>query len=144
MPLEFVDAPPAPTTFNVLAFGPPGSGKSTAAATLAPLGPILWLNAEGPGALSYARKVAGKDAILEVRIDDTTENPVDVVREFTKHVLRMEEPRPATVVVDTVAKLRDALIRQLVQPGARNSMQQFGEVAKVLSGMVRVLRDAPV
>jgi hypothetical protein len=54
--LTFVDPPAAPETFNVLLYGPPKSGKSTAAAT-AP-GPILWVSAEGPGALAYARKIA--------------------------------------------------------------------------------------
>lgn len=133
----------APETFNVLLYGPTGAGKSTAAAT-AP-GPMLWVNAEGPGALAFPRKVAReRDArIFEARV----ERDADIrgrLRQVIEHVRYGKEPHPQTVVVDTVAKVRDALIRQIVQPGARNSIQQFGEVAKVLEEFVRLMRDLPV
>src|SRR5262249_9893322 len=49
--LMFEEPPPVPDTANFLLYGPPKSGKSTAAAT-AP-GPILWVSAEGPGALAF-------------------------------------------------------------------------------------------
>jgi hypothetical protein len=144
--LTFVDAPPAPETYNVLAYGPPKSGKSTAAAT-AP-GPILWVNAEGPGALSYARKVARErgTTINEVRIDrtvDARQTLRDVIT-YLRADVGNGSPQARTVVVDTIAKIREALIRQIVSPGAKNSIQQFGEVARILREFVQVLRDLPV
>jgi len=143
--LIFAQAPAAPETFNLLAYGPPGSGKTTAAASLHPLGKILWVNAEGAGALAYARKVAGNENILEVRIDQRDGfDAVSTLREVIRHIRSGNDPRPATVVIDTLGKVREALIRQLVVPGAKNSLQQFGEVAKTLGATIQVLRDEPV
>lgn len=151
--LEFVTAPPAPDTFNVLAFGPVGSGKSTAAATLAKHGPVLWLNLEGPGALANARKTAG-DRILEVRINvadvhkpgdpaGTGADAHQILREFVKFA-RGGDPRPRTVVIDTIGKLRDALAAQYVIPSSRESRNQWGEVAKIVRAAITMLRDLPV
>jgi hypothetical protein len=136
-----IEAPKGPEQFNVLIYGAPKTGKSTAAAT-AP-GPILWVNAEGPGALGYARKIAAerKTQILEVRV----ERDIDA-RQLLRDVIVFVRKRDdiQSVVVDTLAKLRDALIRQIVVPGAKNSIQQFGEVAKILEEFVQVMRDLPV
>jgi hypothetical protein len=141
--LTFVNAPPVPDTANTLLYGPPKSGKSTAAAT-AP-GPILWVSAEGPGALAYARKTARERGteILEVRIDRQTDAR-HVLREVIRHVRDQQEPQPRTVVVDTLAKVREALIRQIVVVGAKNSIQQFGEVARILREFIQTMRDLPV
>lgn len=143
--LIFAQAPPAPETINILAYGPPGSGKTTAAASLHPCGPLLWVNAEGPNALAYARKVAGNANVLEVAIEQREGfDTVTTLREVVRYVRSGQDPQPATVVVDTLGKVREALIRQLVVPGAKNSLQQFGEVAKTLNGFIQVLRDEPV
>lgn len=141
--LVFEDAPAVPDTVNFLLYGPPKSGKSTAAAT-AP-GPVLWVSAEGPGALAYARKIAAQRGtqILEVRIGRQTDAR-EVLREVIRHVKAGTEPAPRTVVVDTLAKVREALIRQIVVPGAKNSIQQFGEVARILREFVQTMRDLPV
>lgn len=142
--LVFADEPAAPETFNALLYGAPKSGKSTAAAT-AP-GPILWVSAEGPGALAYARKTARDRGtrIMEVRVtngDDVRTTLREVVK-FVRTTRGTDAPR--TVVVDTIAKVREALIKQLVQPGSKHTLQQFGEVADVIRGFVRTLRDEPV
>lgn len=143
--LAFAAAPSAPETFNILAYGPPGSGKTTAAASLYPLGKLLWVNAEGAGALAYARKVAGNQNILEVRIEQRDGfDAVGMLREVIRYVRSGADPKPATVVIDTLGKVREALIRQLVVPGAKNSLQQFGEVAKTLGATIQVLRDEPI
>ena len=143
--LTFVEAPPVPEHVNVLAYGPPGAGKSTFAATSP--GPILWVNAEGPGALAYARKTAAQRGteILEVRLDES--QPVrDVLREVIRYVRSTPEgqPRPSTVVVDTIGKVRDLLIAQIVKPGSSQSLRQFGQVADVVGRFVAALRDLPV
>jgi hypothetical protein len=132
-----------PETFNVLLYGPPKTGKSTTAAT-AP-GPNLWVNAEGPGALAYARKIATQrgNEILEVRI--TRGRPTRGRSSATSSSTSATgSNRSATVTVDTIAKVREALIRQIVVPGAKNSIQQFGEVARILREFVQTMRDLPV
>lgn len=128
---------------NILLYGPPKTGKSTAAAT-AP-GPILWVNAEGPGALAHARKVARErgHTIHEVRVERGTDTR-ELLRNVLRHVKSGAEPRPATVVIDTLAKVRERLINEIVVPGAKNSIQQFGEVARILREVVEVLRDLPM
>lgn len=144
--LMFAPAPTVPTTFNVLLFGKPKSGKSTAAAT-AP-GPILWVNAEGPGALGYARKVAAQrnTVIHEVMIGNkaVTPNPAAILEAVYKHVRDGAEPQVQTVVIDTLAKVRDALIAQIVVKSSKNSLPQYGEVADKLGGFINALRDLPV
>lgn len=141
--LAFVEAPAAPEHLNVLLYGQPGSGKSTAAAS-AP-GPILWVNADGPNALAYARKVAraSKTSIFEVRIEPG-QDARSVLREVMVHVKERKTPEVQTVVLDPIGKIRDALIAQIVQQGSKNSLQQFGEVSKLLGDFIRFLRDQPV
>lgn len=140
--LAFVQAPAAPETFNILLYGPPKSGKSTAAAT-AP-GPILWVNAEGPGALGYARLTAAKrgTVIHEVQIGRRDDARV-VLRAVLEHVVRGVDPKPATVVVDTLAKVRDSLVRLLVTR-QKDSRTQYGEVNRILTEFISMLRDADV
>lgn len=143
--LLFVDEPAAPEHLNMLLYGPTGSGKSTAAAS-AP-GAILWVNADGPNALAYARKTAraSKTAIFEVRVEPGTDQDVrETLRDVCRHVKDGRAPEVHTVVVDTIAKVREALIGQLVVPGAKNTLQQFGDVSKALGGFIRTLRDLPV
>lgn len=143
--LIFVEEPPTPEHFNVVLYGPTGGGKSTGAAS-AP-GPILWVNADGPNALAYARKTARErgTTILEVRITpDPRADTRQILRDVVTHVRGGGVPEVETVVVDTIGKVREALIAQLVQPGAKNSLQQFGDVAKALGGFVRTMRDLPV
>lgn len=141
--LEFADDTNVPVTFNVLAYGPPKSGKSTAAAT-AP-GPILWVNAEGRGALAYARKLAKERGtqILEVRIERDTDVRT-TLRKVLQYVRSGTEPKPRTVVLDTLAKVRDGLVRQMVDPGSKNSLKQYGEVNRILNETISILRDEPV
>lgn len=140
--LVFVEAPPAPETFNVLLYGQPKSGKSTAAAT-AP-GPILWVNAEGRGALGYARKTAAQrvTAIHEVVIDK--HSAAQRLEAVYTHVRDEREPHVATVVVDTVGKVRDALVDQFVVKSSSNSLKQYGVVADKLGGFINAMRDLPV
>jgi hypothetical protein len=141
--LAFAAAPDAPETINVCAYGPGGSGKSTFAAT-AP-GPIMWLNFEGAGALAYARKVARErgNEIFEVRFDPAAD-PRPQLRQVLDHLRDGHDPRPRTVVVDTIGKLRDSLVGVLVDPNSKSSLRQYGEVKKALTAVVRRLRDTDV
>lgn len=142
-PLMFASVPDTPNTVNVLCYGPPGAGKSTFAAT-GP-GPLLWINAEGGGALSYARKTASQrgTTIHEVRLDPLI--PVrSTLLQVVKHLRAGTEPVVRTVVVDTLGKTRDMLVDQIVEKGTRNSLPQYGQVADILGKFVGVLRDLDV
>lgn len=141
--LSFVEEPPAPDHLNMCLYGPTGGGKSTAAAT-AP-GPLLWINADGPNALAYARKTAraAGHSIFEVRVEPG-QDVRQTLRDVIKHVRDQSVPEVQSVVIDTVGKVREALIAQLVVPGAKNTLQQYGDVAKALGGFVRTMRDQPV
>jgi AAA domain len=141
--LVFVDEPAAPTHLNIMAYGAPGAGKSTFAASSP--GPILWVNADGPNALAYARKTAraANTPIFEVRVEPG-QDVRQTLRDVLVHVKEHRIPEVETVVVDPIGRVREALIAQIVVPGAKNTMQQFGEVAKVLRDFIRFLRDQPV
>jgi hypothetical protein len=139
--LTFAAAAAIPDTFNVLLYGPPKAGKTSAAAT-AP-GPILWLNMEGGGALGYARRVAAQRGteIHEVR-PQRHEKLKPVLEDIYRHVSTGAEPKVQTVVVDTLGKVRDHLARDI--GGAHPQIQHWGEVAKVIEQFVVTMRDQPV
>jgi hypothetical protein len=143
--LTFVDEPAAPDNFNVLCYGPMGSGKSTGAAT-AP-GPILWLNAQGAAAMRFPRKTAREHGtqILEVEIPkDRGADVAQILRNVIAYWRSDQQPRPATIVMDTVGDVRDRLAKQFVNPSAKDTRKQWGDVAKVLKEFVLFFRDEPV
>lgn len=144
MTLSFAEQEAVPTVVNVLLYGPPGAGK-TAGACSAP-GPILYVNAEGPNALAFGRKVARdrETEIHEVRINPKGGGTRQALSEVVAHVKSGAEPRCLTVVVDTVGRIREGLINELVQRGSRNTLQQFGQVNEHLATFVQSLRDLPV
>jgi hypothetical protein len=131
--LIFEQAPPAPETFNVMLFGPPGSGKTVAACS-AP-GPVLVINAEGPNALAYARKI--NPNLLEVRFEDRS-----TLQAVLEHVRTGRDPKVGTVVVDSVYKVYAALLERL--GGSSPKIQHYGQVNKDLADFIRALRDLPV
>jgi hypothetical protein len=140
--LSFVAAPEVPETFNVLLYGPPKAGKTTAAAT-AP-GPILWLNLEGSGALGYARKVAAErgNEIHEVR-PDRGDDLRAVLMAIARHTDTPDaQPQFRSVVVDTIGKVRDHLARNI--GGDHPQIQHWGEVAKFIETFIATMRDRPV
>lgn len=142
--LMFKPAPKPPETFNALLYGPMGSGKSTGAAT-AP-GPILWINAQGDGALQFPRKIAAERGtqILEVEIPKRGADVAQILRNVLSYWRSGTEPRPRSIVMDTVGDVRDRLAKQFVNPRAKDTRSQWGEVAKVLKEFTLELRDEPV
>jgi hypothetical protein len=141
MALTFAAVPAAPETFNVLLYGPPKAGKTTAAAT-AP-GPIMWLNLEGPGALGYARRVAAHRNVDIHEVRPAREaNLHAVLSDVVRHITSGEQPQVQTLVVDTMGKMRDHLARNI--GGAHPQIQHWGEVAKIIEGFVVALRDWPI
>lgn len=133
--LNFVDPGEAPSTRNVLLYGSPGSGKSTAAAT-AP-GPILWLNAEGPNAIRFAREFTDTE-IREVEV--TGAKVLDQAYVY----VRDPESGIRTVVVDTVGEVYRVLLEELSRSAERPSLQNYGDVNTKVERFVRAMRDLPV
>lgn len=135
MELEFITPKQSDGTVNLLLYGEPGSGKSTAAAT-AP-GPIVWVNYEGPGALGYARKIATRrgTAINEVRV-----HPSEARTVLTAVAQYVDKNEVGTVVIDTIGKLRDSIAYQV--GGDTPSIKQWGEVAKIIEKFIVHMRDA--
>lgn len=130
--LTFVQPQTAFETFNCLLYGPGGSGK-TMAATSAP-GPVLVLNAEGPGGLAKARSL-GRD-IREVQFTGT-----GVLRPFCKYVAA-GAGGARTVSIDTVAKMYDTIITEL--GGSKPQIMHYGQANKTIKDLVLFLRDQPI
>jgi len=130
--LVFVEPTAAFETFNVLLYGPGGSGK-TLASTSGP-GPFLVLNSEGPGGLAKARSM-GRE-INEVKYTGQAS-----LRAFCSYVKANAE-RIGTVSVDTVAKLYDAILQEL--GGHKPQIQHYGQANKIIKDLVLFLRDQPV
>lgn len=130
--LSFVQPQAAFTTFNTLLYGPGGSGK-TIAATSAP-GPVLVLNAEGPGGLAKARAL-GRD-IREVAFTGQA-----VLRPFCEAV-KSNPLGVRTVVIDTVAKMYEKILDEL--GGTKPQIQHYGQANKTIKDLVLFLRDQPV
>lgn len=135
-PLEFVEPADTPQSVNVLLYGPPGTGKSVAACS-AP-GPVLVLNAEGPGALWFARKAFGAAKIREVRFEGSR-----TLDDAYRH-LRSGEGGEQTVVVDSLGEVYDKLARDYAGTAARPSLQNYGDVNSKIDGFIRSVRDLDV
>jgi hypothetical protein len=130
--LMFVEPQAAFKTINVLLYGPGGSGK-TIAATSAP-GPILVLNAEGPGGLAKARAL-GRD-IREVKFTGQS-----VFRPFCEYI-KAGAGGAQTVVIDTVAKMYETILKEL--GGAKPQIQHYGMANTAIKDLVLFLRDQPI
>jgi hypothetical protein len=132
--ITFVDPDEAPAPTNILLYGPPGSGKSVAACS-AP-GPVVVLNAEGPGALRFARRKFGNGHIREVEfIDEGT------LRNLSQY-LESEKGRDTTIVVDSLGEVYEGLLRE-VSGGGTPQLQHYGTVNKIVKDFVRYLRNFP-
>ena len=134
MTLQFVTPAETPAPLKVLLYGPPGAGKSCAASS-AP-GPILYINCEGPDALTFSRRMYGDEKILEVAFTGK-QTLVD-----TFMYVRDPENGIQTIVVDSIGEMYRMLLEEL--GGERATLQNYGDVNTLIERFCRSLRDLPI
>lgn len=137
MALDFVN-PPARPTLNVLLYAGPKAGKSTAAAS-AP-GPLLYVNADGPGAIRYARRIYGDAKFHEVAVEAA--NAASVLDEVILH-LKSGKAQERTVVIDTIGELYGRVLEN-ISGGAQATLPQYQDTASRIERFCRALRDLDV
>ena len=123
-PLTFVEPTEVEPTMNILLYGPPGTGKTMGAAT-AP-GPILWLNAEGPGAIRLARETHG-DKIREVALEGMSD-----FDEAYLYLLSDEGKEIKTLVVDTLGEAYQIFFNEIEGP-RKDHLKNHGAVKGAVS-----------
>lgn len=126
--LTFVTPEARPDTLRVLLFGPPGTGKSTAAAGMP--GPILYLNAEASTALDFARSRGA-----EIR-----EFPITGKQSLVSASLYLRDGGDGerTVVLDPVEDVWRILVEEMA-PTGRPTLQQFGDAGTLIERFARFL-----
>lgn len=130
--LMFVEPQLAFETFNVVLYGPGGSGK-TVGATSGP-GPFLVLNAEGRGGLAMSRSLGRP--IQEIAFTGQS-----VLRPFCEYI-KAGAGGARTVVIDTVGKMYETILNEL--GGSKPQIQHYGQANKTIKDLVLFLRDQPV
>lgn len=134
MALEIVTPAATPPTLNVLLYGPPGTGKTVGACS-AP-GPVLVLNAEGPGGLRKSRELYGDEQIVEAPF----RGKVTLEEAYLR--LRDGKAKERTVVLDTVGEAYRVLLEEVGGDSPR--IQDYGTVNTLLERFVRSARDLDV
>ena len=135
----------SPTFANVLLYGSPKTGKSTAACSVP--GGVLYLNADTPNALHSALRRNGADGrIMQV---DLSGGVMDALIDVGYAVADQAGKPPAerffdTVVVDPVGELHRRMLEEASDRAIRPTLNQYGDVGTQLERFCRMLVEAPV
>jgi hypothetical protein len=144
-PLQFVTAEQAKAAtahISVILHGPEKIGKSTAAAS-AP-GPILYVNADAPSRLRYARRQHPDKDIREVRVRSRLpgEQPTACAT-LDEIVLHLRDGNGiATVVVDPLARVYACVLDQF--GGSHPTQQNHGDAQSYMERFVLALLELPI
>jgi hypothetical protein len=133
--LTFEDPTPR-TELSILLYGPGGIGK-TVAATSAPE-PILYLNADGPNALRYARiKHYGRD-IRELKVTGR-----DTIEQAYLYALDPESG-VKSVVWDSLGRIYDLVLADLAKDDKHPTLPERQDVNTFLERHILALLELPV
>lgn len=132
--LSFADPQPR-EHLAILLYGPTGAGKSVAAAG-AP-GPIVYCNADGPGALRYARRATSSE-LLELAVDGR--RPLD---ELALELRDGKLPEVGTVVLDSLGRIYDVVLDEIAH-GGKPSLPHRLDANTYIERYVLQLLELPV
>lgn len=130
--LNMVEPPPDPNV-NTLIYGPPGSGKTTAAASIP--GEVLYLNADRPNATRFAHFLHGQ-RIREAHVEG--------LETFVAATEAIESGKYDAVVLDTVGEAYRILLEQASDRAIRPKLNEYGDTGTHLERFCRYMCDAPV
>lgn len=117
--LQFADAKPR-EHLGVLLYGPEGCGKSTGAAS-AP-GPIIYANADRPGAIRFARRLHPDKGILELPVD--SRRPLE---DLFVALRDREFPDVQTVVLDSLGRIYDVVLADIAVNDKKPTLPERGD-----------------
>jgi len=149
MALKFVP-PPERRSINVLLYGPPKTGKSTAACSMP--GGVLLLNTDLPNASHYPRSLDTENRIMEARFEGL-QTLVDVTVGIQQEAKLLEpaadeveaESRIVTsVAVDPIGELHRRLLEEISGRAIRPTLNQYGDVITHIERFCRALCELPV
>jgi hypothetical protein len=134
--MNFVQ-PPKMQTYNVFLYGPPKVGKTTAAATMAKRGPVLYLNGDLPDATWFIHDLYGP-LILEPEIKDWEQG-----HKYAWEMLawaRTEAKKPVaervgqfrTMVLDPIGLWHTRLLEDQSNRSSSPQIQHYGHVSMEL------------
>jgi hypothetical protein len=127
--LAFVNPDDYGSKLSVLLYGPPKTGKSTAAASMP--GDILYVNSESPTALRFPRTKYGTGKIHEVRFAGKAT--------FNEVALYLKDGgSEKTVVVDSIGNIYQALVEE-IDPLGRITLPQRGDINTLILRFCRYL-----
>jgi hypothetical protein len=132
--LELV-GPSTTQRFSVLLYGPEGARKSTGAAS-AP-DPILYLNADRRDGIRFARSLWPEKDIREVRVTGiaSLHDTIFYVR---------EHPEVETVVIDTVGRTFDLVLRSIAKNEKHATLPEIGDTQTEIERFVEALIEEDV
>lgn len=137
--LEFAEANPR-KHLSVLLYGPEGCGKSVAAVS-AP-GPMVYVNADRPGATRFARRKFPDKGILEL--------PVNLERGWApmEHLfLALRDGELAdveTVVIDSLGRLYDVCLADLAKDDKHPTLPERGDANTKIERYILALLEFPI
>jgi hypothetical protein len=135
MTLTF-EQPQPKTELATILYGPEGVGKTTGA-TSAP-GPIVFLNADAPGALRFARKQHAGTEIREVKVTGR--------QSLTDAYLYLQDGGDGarTVVLDSMGRIYDVVLADIAKDDAHPSLPERGDANTFIERYVLALLELPV
>lgn len=135
MTLMFEDTAPR-TQLGILLYGPGGIGKTVAAAS-AP-DPILYLNADGPGALRFARQKHYGRQIREHKV--TGRKSLDDAYVY----LAEGGDGTQTVVLDSMGRIYDVVLASIARDDRHFTLPEHGDAQTIIERFVLALLELPV